>query len=104
MKRIEEGVVRPAAVPVEIDGAPVMAHPGETVAVAVLASASRRFRDDRSGAPRGMFCNMGTCSECTVWIAHGDGPWRRLRACLVPVEPALRVRTCDPAHAPEGRS
>lgn len=95
MKRVEQGVTRPAPVAVDLDGAPVMAHPGETVAVAVL-SAAPRFRDDRSGRSRGMFCNMGTCSECTVWIAREDAPWRRLRACLVPVEAGLRIRTERP--------
>lgn len=104
MKRIEKGVIRPAPIAIEVDGASVLVYPGETVAVAVLASAARRFRDDRSGAPRGMFCNMGTCSECTVWIAQNEGPWRRLRACLMPVEPALRVTTHDPALAKERRS
>lgn len=103
MKRIEAGVTRPPQVAVELDGAPVMAHPGETVAVAVL-SAAPRFRDDRSGTPRGMFCNMGTCSECTVWIAPGgtgdDPRWRRLRACLVPVEEGLRIRTRAPETQP----
>ncbi|MFD2138148.1 2Fe-2S iron-sulfur cluster-binding protein [Novosphingobium resinovorum] len=39
---------------------------------------------------------MGTCSECTVWVARGDAPWRRLRGCLVPVEPGLRIRTERP--------
>lgn len=96
MKRIEPGVIRPEAVAVEIDGVSALAHPGETVAVAVLASGALRFRDDRSNAPRGMFCNMGTCAECTVWIARGSGRWRRLRGCLVPVEPGLRIASSDP--------
>jgi sarcosine oxidase subunit alpha len=99
MNRIENGVVRPAPIAVEVDGMQFMAHPGETAAVVVLASASQRFRDDRSGAPRGMFCNMGTCSECTVWIARSDGAWRRLRACLVPLQPDMRISSRDPAHA-----
>ncbi|MFS0851240.1 (2Fe-2S)-binding protein [Novosphingobium panipatense] len=96
MQRVEQGVTRPAPVAVELDGAQVLAHPGETVAVAVLSamhSGAPRFRDDRSGQARGMFCNMGTCSECTVWIAREGAPWRRLRACLVPVEAGLRIRT-----------
>lgn len=100
MRRIEQGVTRPEPIAVEIDGASVMVHPGETVAVAVLALASRRFRDDRSGAPRGMFCNMGTCSECTVWAALGTSPWRRVRGCLVLAEPTLRISTRDPESRP----
>ncbi|KQM18344.1 (2Fe-2S)-binding protein [Novosphingobium sp. Leaf2] len=100
MKRIEAGVTRPAPIAITIDGAAVQVHPGETLAVAVLA-VSRRFRDDRAGQARGMFCNMGTCSECTVWVARDDGAWRRLRACLIPVEPGMQVRTRPPQPAPE---
>ncbi|WP_434129644.1 (2Fe-2S)-binding protein [Novosphingobium fluoreni] len=88
-------MIRPTQVPVELDGASVMVHPGEMVAVAVL-SAMMRFRDDRSGRPRGMFCNMGTCSECTVWIAQAGRDWRRLRSCLVPIEEGMRIRTNAP--------
>jgi len=99
MKRIEHHVVRPAPISVLVDGAPVAVHPGETVAVAILAAGTGRFRDDRAGAPRGMFCNMGTCAECTVWIARDGAPWRRLRGCLVPVEPGLRIATRDPGGA-----
>ena len=95
MMRIEKSVSRPAQFPVELDGASVMVHPGETVAVAVL-TATMRFRDDRSGRARGMFCNMGTCSECTVWIAQAGDDWRRLRSCLVPVGAGMRIRTSAP--------
>lgn len=95
MKRIEAGVARPMPVAVEVDGTTVMAHPGETLAVALL-SVALRFREDRAGGARGMFCNMGTCAECTVWVAGAAGPWRRLRACLVPIAPGLRIRTTAP--------
>ena len=98
MTRINQGVTRPAPFAVDVDGATVMVHPGETVAVALLAADALRFRDDRSGQARGMFCNMGTCSECTVWVAIGAQPWRRLRACLMPVQPGLRISTRDPGE------
>lgn len=98
MKRIENGVARPRPVTVEVDGQCVTAHPGEMVAVAVLMG-SLRFRSDRSGRARGMFCNMGTCSECTVWIGGQDIGWRRQRSCLVPVADGMRIRTDDPDRA-----
>ncbi len=94
--RIEAGVSRPEPVVVEIDGIAVEAYPGESLASAILASGSQRLRDDRKGAPRGMFCNMGTCSECTVWVRQGQRPWRRRRACLVPIERGLVARTREP--------
>lgn len=96
MKRVDHGVTRPAPVTVEVDGARIAVHPGETVAVAVLVAGALRFRDDRAGAPRGMFCNMGTCSECTVWIAGDAAAWRRQRACLVPVSAGMRISTRQP--------
>lgn len=95
MRRIEAGVTRPPAITIEIDGVAALVFPGETVAVAVLAL-SRRFRDDCSGEPRGMFCNMGTCSECTVWISRENSAWRQSRGCLVAVEPGIQVRTSAP--------
>ncbi len=98
MKRIQQDVARGEAVQIEVDGAEVAVYPGETVAVALLGAQTLRFRDDRSSAPRGMFCNMGTCGECTVWIAAGPAAtgWMRQRACLVPVAAGMKVRTFEP--------
>lgn len=97
MRRITAGVERPPAIEVAVDGQPVAVHPGETVAVAILSAGTLRMRDDRAGAPRGMFCNMGTCSECTVWIRlpGGEG-WARRRGCLQPVLPGMAIRTLPP--------
>ncbi|NOW47392.1 sarcosine oxidase subunit alpha [Novosphingobium sp. SG751A] len=92
MSRIADGVTRPAPITVEIDGAMVPAHPGETLAAVMIAAGAYRMRDDRSGAPRGLLCNMGTCSECFVWIAM-DGAWRRRRACLTLVSEGLCIAT-----------
>ncbi|WCT79450.1 (2Fe-2S)-binding protein [Novosphingobium humi] len=92
MSRVADGVNRPAPITIEIDGAAIPAHPGETLAAAMIAAGVYRMRDDRSGAPRGMLCNMGTCSECFVWIADGQ-TWRRRRACLTPVAGGLRAAT-----------
>ncbi|WP_137679856.1 (2Fe-2S)-binding protein [Aurantiacibacter suaedae] len=96
MSRIERGVTRPEPITIVIDGETVPAFSGETVAVAILARDQLRFRDDRSGRARGMFCNMGTCGECTVWVGAEQGAWERLRACLVPVRPGLEVCRCPP--------
>jgi sarcosine oxidase subunit alpha len=91
--RIETGVTRGPPVRIEVDAISVESFAGETVATALLASGRSRFRDDLSGHSRGLFCNMGTCSECTVWAAGADGRWRRVRACLVPVEAGMVIRT-----------
>ncbi|RYD60085.1 MAG: (2Fe-2S)-binding protein [Sphingomonadales bacterium] len=86
---------RAEAVAINFDGCEVQAHPGETLAAVLLAAGELRFRDDRGGHARGPFCNMGTCSECMVWLA-GDHGFDRRRACLVPVVAGMTVRTREP--------
>jgi len=72
---------------VVVNGQPVAAAEGDTVAAALLASGRSTFRRDQAGAPRGPFCLMGVCQECLVEI---DGVPNR-RACLVPVAHGMRV-------------
>jgi len=96
MKRIDKGVTRGGTIAVEIDGHRTEVYPGETVAVAVLAAHTLRFREDRGGAPRGMFCNMGTCSECTVWVTDETGRAVRRRACMTPACEGMRIFTAEP--------
>lgn len=86
---------RADTVAITVDGREVPAHPGETLAAVLLAAEQLRFRDDRGGRPRGVFCNMGTCSECTVWLA-GERGFERRRACLVPVAAGMCVVTREP--------
>ncbi len=95
-RRIAAGVGRPLAIELEIDGETALGYPGESVLAALVARGEQRMRDDRSGAPRGFFCNMGTCAECTVWVRVDAGPWLRRRACLFPVQAGLIVRTRAP--------
>lgn len=90
--RKAEGVERGAAFVLSVDGAAVQAHPGETLATAMLAADLRAFRQDRGGKPRGLFCNMGVCSECLVTVQTTEGQ-RRVRACLTAVQPDMVVLT-----------
>ena len=90
--RIEKGITRGAAVTIRVDGRSVPAFAGETVAAAMLAAGQATFRLDRSGRPRGLFCNMGTCSECIVAVEGARGR-RRMRACLTIVEDGLVIET-----------
>ncbi|MFF2654957.1 2Fe-2S iron-sulfur cluster-binding protein [Streptomyces sp. NPDC058045] len=79
---------RGAAVTILVDGEPVPARTGETVAAAML-TAGAAFERDRTGTPRAPLCNMGTCFECTATV---DG--RPLtRTCLVPVCEGTVVET-----------
>lgn len=91
--RSDHDVVRGARLILTVDGQPVEAFDGETLASAMLAADRRAFRLDRQGRPRGLFCNMGVCSECLVDVVGSDGAPRRLRACITPVAESMSVTT-----------
>jgi predicted molibdopterin-dependent oxidoreductase YjgC len=84
------------ALTVQVDGEPVPAFAGESVATVLLALGRRTFRHTEHGAPRGLFCGMGICFDCLVTI---DGV-ENVRACLTPVSEGMvivtkgRVETC----------
>lgn len=90
--RIGHTVDRPGTVTITVDGTPVSAHPGESVAAALFAAGRRRLRESpRAGAARGMFCLMGACQECVVIVGG-----RRVPACQTPVSEGLAVTTGVP--------
>jgi predicted molibdopterin-dependent oxidoreductase YjgC len=76
-------------VTIAVDGRPVPAPEGATVAAALVAAGVSRFRTSVTGSPRGPLCAMGICHECRVTI---DGVPHR-RACLVEVAPGMRIET-----------
>jgi D-hydroxyproline dehydrogenase subunit gamma len=75
-------------VTVTVNGSPVVAPPGATVAVAV-AIAGAACRTSVSGEPRGAFCAMGICYECRVAI-NGKP---HCRSCQVLCEPDMEIKT-----------
>jgi predicted molibdopterin-dependent oxidoreductase YjgC len=79
-----------APVDITIDGRPVTARAGDTVAAALLSADIVVFRSTPvSGAPRGPFCMMGVCFDCLVQI---DGLPNR-QACMTRVAPGMRIVT-----------
>ncbi len=83
---------RPEAGTVEltVDGTPITARDGDSVAAALLAAGIVTCRSTPvSGAPRAPYCMMGVCFECLVAI---DGVGSR-QACLTRVRPGMRVET-----------
>lgn len=77
-------------VSITVDGRPLTAPAGATVAAALLADGLRAWRRTRhAGRPRGQFCGIGACFDCLVTI--DDAPAQR--ACLVPVRDGMRVST-----------
>jgi predicted molibdopterin-dependent oxidoreductase YjgC len=80
----------PRAVSLSVDGRPVTASPGDSVAAALLAAGILACRTTPvSGAPRAPYCMMGVCFECLVTI---DGVGSR-QACLARVRDGMRIET-----------
>lgn len=70
-----------------VNGAPVRARAGQSVAAALAAEDRIALRRTRGGALRGVFCGMGVCYDCLVTV---DGRANE-RACLTTVREGMRV-------------
>ena len=72
-----------------VDGKPVAAAVGDSVAAAMLLADHLGFRQTAiDGSDRGPHCMIGTCFDCLVEI---DGVPNR-QACLTPVRDGMAVR------------
>jgi len=97
--RVEQGVMRGAAVTLLVDGREISAYEGETIATAMLAAGLQGFRRDSRGGWRAPYCNMGACHECLVRVSDpaesgGSGvSWTR--ACMTPARAGLVIQTGD---------
>lgn len=70
---------------------------GDTVASALLSHGIRTLRvHEETGAPRGIYCNIGHCFECRVTINGNDG----VRACLTPIQDNMVVDSGTVVPAP----
>jgi predicted molibdopterin-dependent oxidoreductase YjgC len=74
---------------VVVDGSPLEALEGQSIAAALIASGRVALRDSPGGSPRGLYCGIGVCQECRVVVA-GEGV---VRACVTPVTAGMRVTT-----------
>lgn len=78
------------AVALTLDGRPIVARRGDTVAAALLAAGVLVNRETPvNGTPRAPWCMMGVCFDCLVTI---DGMGSR-QACMVRVADGMRVET-----------
>jgi predicted molibdopterin-dependent oxidoreductase YjgC len=83
-------------VTIVVDGAPLEARAGESVAAALLAGGRLATRTTpATGAARGPWCLMGACFDCLAVI---DGEPSR-QACLVVVREGMTVETQRGARA-----
>lgn len=89
--RISDGAVsRGVAVEIVVDGFPVLAFEGESVAAALLAAGRRALRiTARQGEPRGIYCGIGVCFDCVMTI---DGR-PNVRTCQTAVRAGMRIES-----------
>lgn len=77
-------------VTIVVDGEPVTAIEGETVAAALMAAGKRTFRHTKKkGEPRGYFCGLGRCTDCIMTVNGAP----QVRTCITVVEEGMRVET-----------
>jgi hypothetical protein len=82
------GVRRGAAFELLVDGEPLSAYAGETIATVLLAHGHTAVRlTPKRGKPRGLLCGMGVCFDCLVTV---DGV-PNVRSCVSAARPGMRV-------------
>jgi D-hydroxyproline dehydrogenase subunit gamma len=84
---LTHGLERGPQVVLTLDGRPVTAYEGESVAALLLAEGITATRVTRAGEPRGVYCGMGVCFDCLVVV---DGV-PNTRACVTWVRDGMTV-------------
>lgn len=77
-------------VAIEVNGKRIEAEEGEPIAAAITAAGISVFHYTRkSGAPRGLFCAIGRCSDCLMIV---DGI-PNTRTCVTHVRAGMKIET-----------
>lgn len=72
------------------DGKTYEGYEGDTIASALLANGIRKLRvHEESGAPRGIYCNIGHCFECRVTVNQKQG----VRACMTELNADMMIES-----------
>lgn len=80
----------PQETTVMVDGVPIPAVPGQSVAGVLQAAGITAWRrDPSSGELRGAYCGMGVCFECELTIDDRPG----MRACMTHVVAGMTIST-----------
>ena len=88
-----------ATLTLQVDGRPVAAAEGDTVATALLAAGEISFsRNAKSGAANAPYCLIGICFGCLCTIDGRPG----MQACLAPVRDGMVIVTAPAAGPEEG--
>ena len=92
---------RPPGTGVEVfvGGTPLLVPQGASAAAAVLLAGLPAIRTTPvKGSPRLPYCMMGICFDC---LAEIDGVPNR-QACMIPVQPGMRIEPQQGARAHQG--
>ena len=84
-----EEISRGKQIEITLNGFPVSAFEGETVATMLLALDKTTMRTTIQGEPRGIYCGMGICFDCLVVV---DGV-ANTRACMTWLKPGMSIAT-----------
>ncbi len=77
-----------------IDGEPVAAFEGETLAGVLLAEGRRALHRHGSSRARGLYCGMGVCFECLVMVeSDAEEEAVSVRACVTLARDGMRIHT-----------
>lgn len=72
------------------DGKKYTGCTGDTIASALLVNGIRKLRvHEESGAPRGIYCNIGHCFECRLTVDHKPG----IRACMTELKEGMMIES-----------
>ncbi|MBN1315219.1 MAG: (2Fe-2S)-binding protein [Anaerolineales bacterium] len=81
-------IQRGAPFEIKVDGKPITAYHGETIATALMAAGIIAFHKNRPGhAPSRLYCGMGVCMQCLVTV---DGT-HSCQACKTLAKPGMKV-------------
>lgn len=75
------------------DGVKYTGLKNESIASALLANGIRVLRrHEESGTTRGIYCNIGHCYECRLYVNGVQG----VRACLTPLKENMVIESGKP--------
>ena len=87
-RTIITAATRPA-IELHVDGRPIEAHEGDTLAIALLSADVAAFRHTPvSDEPRAPLCLIGVCFDCLVEV---DGR-QNVQSCMVETRSGMKVR------------
>ena len=88
--KLEPPARRGKRIEIFVNGDPVTAYEGETVAAVLIANSQLAFRRTaKRSSPRGVYCGIGLCHECRMVVNEMPN----VRVCITLVEPGMKVHT-----------